>query len=110
MSHFQTANHAAFDSADYHRDAYNAAFYELGLKWHWDQSVYQDVPSAGQERERVLGYLKAHQLHLLTAYDAEFLVDAIETTKARCYDALLQCGGTRREVNWAEIQQAQVGA
>jgi len=109
MSSYQTASHASGNTADFHRDAYNAAFYELGLKWHWDESVYENVLSDHQERERLLGYLKTHQTHLLSAYEPEFLVAAIETTKARWYDALLQTG-TRRHVNWAEFQQAQVGA
>ena len=109
MSHVHTPKHGETNAADFHRDAYNAAFYELGLKWHWDESVYDNVLSTPQERERLLGYLKTHQTHLLSAYDPEFLVAAIETTKARWYDALLQTG-TRRHVNWAEFQQAQVGA
>jgi hypothetical protein len=109
MSHYQTTRHAASDAVDFHRDAYNAAFYELGLKWHWDETTYEKVLSDRQERERLLGYLKTHQNHLLSAYDPEFLIAAIETTKARWYDALLQTG-TRRHVNWADFQQAQVGA
>lgn len=109
MSHFQTLDQAAGSAVDFHRDAYNAAFYELGLKWHWDESAYENVLSACQERERLVGYLQAHQTHLLSAYDAEFLVAAIEATKARWFDALLQTG-TRRHVDWAAFQQAQVGA
>jgi hypothetical protein len=109
MSRYQTAIHAEGEAVDFHRDAYNAAFYELGLKWHWDESVYENVLSDCHERERLLGYLKTHQTHLLSAYDAEFLAAAIETTKARWYDALLQAG-TRRHVNWAALQQPQVGA
>ena len=109
MSRYQTANQAASNAVDFHRDAYNAAFYELGLKWHWDESVYENVLSDHQERERLLGYLKTHQTHLLSAYEPEFLVAAIETTKARWYDALLH-SGTSRRTDWAEFQQAQVGA
>ena len=109
MSYFQAGKQEAIEAADIHRDAYNAAFYELGLKWHWDETVYENVLSTHQERERLLGYLKTHQTHLLSAYDPEFLVAAIETTKARWYDALLS-SGTSSRVNWAEFQQAQVGA
>ena len=109
MSHCQTANHVTSNAVDFHRDAYNAAFYELGLKWHWDQSVYENVLSDYEERERLIGYLKTHQTHLINAYGPEFLVTLIETTKARWYDALLQ-NGSRRHINWGEFQQAQVGA
>jgi hypothetical protein len=109
MSYFQTGKQEAIEAVDIHRDAYNAAFYELGLKWHWDETVYENVLSTHQERERLLGYLKTHQTHLLSAYEPDFLVAAIETTKARWYDALLQTGTSRR-IDWAEFQQAQVGA
>ena len=109
MSNYLTSNHSAGNAVDFHRDAYNAAFYELGLKWHWDEMVYESVLSEPQERERLLAYLKTHQTHLLNAYDPDFLVAAIETTKARCYDALVQTGA-RRHINWADFQQAQVGA
>jgi hypothetical protein len=109
MSYFQAGKQEAIEAVDIHRDAYNAAFYELGLKWHWDETVYENVLSTHQERERLLGYLKTHQTHLLSAYEPDFLVAAIETTKARWYDALLQTGTSRR-IDWAEFQQAQVGA
>ncbi len=110
MYNFQSSSHPAIDAADFHLDAYNAAFYELGLRWHWDRDLYQDVLSSTEEKERILSYLKTHQFHLLTAYDPEFLVSAIQTTKARWYDALLTSGGARHAVNWAELQQAQVGS
>ena len=110
MFNAQAHAHPAIDAADFHRDAYNAAFYELGLRWHWDRDLYQEVLSSSEEKERILAYLKTHQFHLLTAYDPEFLASAIQTTKVRWYDALLLNGGARRDVNWAEIQQAQVGA
>lgn len=110
MYNAQANAQPAIDAADFHRDAYNAAFYELGLRWHWDRDLYQEVLSSSEEKERILAYLKTHQFHLLTAYEPEFLASAIQTTKARWYDALLLNGGARRDVNWAEIQQAQVGA
>ena len=109
MSNYLINKHAASNAVDFHRDAYNAAFYELGLKWHWDELVYDNVLSEREERDRLLGYLKTHQLHLLSAYDPDFLITAIETSKARCYDALVQTG-TRRHINWADFQQHQVGA
>lgn len=109
MSKHLASTHAASNAVDFHRDAYNAAFYELGLKWHWDELAYESVLSDCQEKERLLGYLKTHQTPLLNAYDPDFLVAAIETAKARCYDAMVQTGA-RRHINWADFQQHQVGA
>lgn len=70
-------------SAEAHRQAYNAAFEELGLNWHWDPDTFAHLPAHG--REGVRSYLQEHQAHLLRAYDADFLADAIEAAKARYY-------------------------
>jgi hypothetical protein len=70
-------------SAEAHRQAYNAAFEELGLNWHWDPATFARLPAHG--REGVRAYLQSEHPHLLRAYDADFLADAIETAKARYY-------------------------
>jgi hypothetical protein len=100
----------ADQSVDAHRNAYNAAFYELGLKWHWDSDIYQSVSCKDGEKDRIRTYLETHQPHLLKAYDADFLVDVIQTTQARCYDAM-NANGNRvgSFINWAEIQKVEVG-
>lgn len=106
----RTTDTTAQDAAAIHCSAYNAAFHELGLKWHWEADHYESALPASQEKAHLLSYLQAHQAHLLKAYDAEFLVEAITTAKARCYEALLISGRTRPNINWAEMQQAQIGA
>lgn len=61
------------------RNAYNAAFYELGLRWHWDGATYGELlMHSAQPRSRIHHYLQTRQPHLLRAYDADFLADAIE--------------------------------
>jgi hypothetical protein len=60
-------------------DAYNAAFYELGLRWHWDSATYEVLLSLAVDGpSRVRHYLRTQQPHLLRAYDADFLVAMIE--------------------------------
>ena len=94
-----------------HLSAYNAAFYELGLRWHWDSQDYQTLLREADEKQRVRIYLELHQRHLLTAYDADFLSNAIQVTKSRCYDRLAaQDPKVGTYTNWAEIQMAQIGA
>lgn len=100
----------AANLADIHRNAYNAAFYELGLRWHWDGDAYRTVLCQDGERDCLRTYLQQHQAHLLKAYDADFLIDAIQAAKARCYDAMAVDGGRAGAyINWAELQQGQVG-
>lgn len=57
--------------------AYHAALDELGLEWHWDPAVY------GTGAEGLRAYLQKEQPHLLRVYDADFLVEAVESTRAR---------------------------
>ncbi|MDQ9169556.1 hypothetical protein Q8A64_03935 [Oxalobacteraceae bacterium R-40] len=95
---------------EYHRNAYNAAFYELGLKWHWDPATYQALLPQENEKERIRSYLESHHAHLLNVYDAEFLIEAIESTKKRCYDNLSQCDAkTLGYINWAEMHAGEIG-
>jgi hypothetical protein len=65
------------------RNAFNAAFSELGLCWHWDEKTYAELQSISAESERLRRYVESQHRHLLTAYDADFLVDAIRVTKSR---------------------------
>lgn len=62
------------------RNAYNTAFAELGLLWSWDRETHRSLQKFADERQRVLAYLEAQQAHLLTAYEPQFLVDAIHST------------------------------
>lgn len=59
------------------RHAYNAAFEELGLSCDWDPERH------GSGREGLRAYFEKEQPHLLRAYDADFLVEAVEATRAR---------------------------
>ena len=76
------------------RGAFNAAFYELGLRWHWDGATYESLLAESCERARVRRYLEAEQSHLLRAYDADFLTDAILVAKRRCQQRLALCSAS----------------
>ena len=57
--------------------SYHAALDELGLEWQWDPAVY------GTGAAGLRAYLEKEQPHLLRVYDADFLVEAVESTRAR---------------------------
>ena len=64
---------------DLERDAYNATFYELGLRWHWDGETYASLLRHSEQPEaRIRHYLETRQPHLLKAYDAEVLSGLIQ--------------------------------
>lgn len=75
-----TARPAININGDAHRHAYNAAFDALGLPWHWDAATYDRFSK--QAQGGVQAYLETEQPHLLRAYEASFLVAAIESAKA----------------------------
>jgi hypothetical protein len=56
---------------------YAAALEELGL------SCERDPASYGPGREGLRAYLQQEQSHLLRAYEADFLLDAVESTRSR---------------------------
>jgi hypothetical protein len=76
----QASNPIADLSDEADRQAYNAAFEDLGLNWQWDQETFSALPRG---RDGVRTYLQQEQPHLLRAYDADFLADAIEAARAR---------------------------
>jgi hypothetical protein len=76
------------EALELERNGYNVAFSELGLEWYWDQKTYADLQSIPEEKSRVRTYLETHQPHLLRAYDAEFLVNAIQAAKTRFNKAM----------------------
>ena len=83
----------ANDEGEAHRHAYNAAFEKLGLAWHWDTATFTSLREQG--RDGVRTYLQTERPHLLRAYDADFLVEAIETAKTNCYAGMVRSRGQR---------------
>lgn len=92
-------------------NAYNAAFYELGLRWHWDRTTYERlVQEEAVATERLRKYLKHHHPHLLRAYDADFLIGAIEEKKARYLESSTAPGALASPFNWADSLGGELGA
>jgi hypothetical protein len=61
--------------------AYNSAFADLGLRFRWDAQMLMSLISIDGEHARVIAYIETHQPHLLSAYSAEFLSEAILAKK-----------------------------
>jgi hypothetical protein len=71
------------EEAEAQRQAYNAAFEDLGLNWYWDPATFERVRAMG--RDAVRQHLTREHPHLARTYDADFLAKAIEAAKARHY-------------------------
>jgi hypothetical protein len=105
MSAFSHHANLSQPEIDVHRQAYNAAFEELGLSWHWDSVTFAGLAGAGPDRVRA--YIQQEHPHLLRAYEADFLVEAIETAKARCH-AVMSRG--RVQAPWMAQSQGAMHA
>jgi hypothetical protein len=68
------------------RDALNQAFWALGLRFQWDEALWQALAALPDLNARMRHYLTQHQPHLLGVYDADFLARLIEERLANPID------------------------
>jgi len=98
--------------AELDRNAYNAAFNELGLRWHWCSDVYGELLRERSEPDaRIRLYLETRQPHLLRAYDADFLISVIREKAAQHKQRLDGTGATVSPAwfDWAETLGREIG-
>lgn len=84
-----------------HRMAFNDAFYELGLDWYWDESLYGDLLAVGGGRERLEAYIRYYR-HETTRGRSE-LIDQIHETKARHFKQRVGMGDVKIRPGIARI-------
>ncbi len=77
---------------DGHRPAFNAAFAELGLPWHWDESFYGTLLSKGGGLERLYFYADNFDSDIRARPDFHELMQRVHDTKTRNYQRLLAAG------------------
>lgn len=92
---------------DGHRVAFNQAFEEFGLDWHWDEDLYEQLLEVTGGKERMAYYLD----HFHTDYPQDSstpeLIAQLHQAKTRHYTQLLSEGaiplraGVRRLINEA---------
>ena len=98
------------EASELDRGAFNAAFYELGLHLYWDQGTYVSLAANPSERDRLRCFLEREQPHLLRAYDADFLADAVIRAKQRCQQSsTARTARASREASCAEKPWEEVG-
>jgi beta-phosphoglucomutase-like phosphatase (HAD superfamily) len=77
---------------DAHRPAFNAAFAEMGLSWHWDEALYGDLLEVTGGKERIHHYAKRFDPDFLSRPDAQACIAALHAAKTRHYLAMLEAG------------------
>ncbi len=91
---------------DGHRVAFNRAFAEAGLPWHWDVDLYRELLLIGGGKERVLGYARAADPVFASAPDIDERIRALHAEKTRHYLALLAEGAIPLRPGVATLMRA----
>lgn len=71
-----------------HRLAYNRAFADLGLDWHWSAELYAELLEVAGGRERLRFYLERYEPELFGSARAERLIDELHRVKSRHFRAI----------------------
>ena len=77
---------------DGHRPAFNAAFSEAGLNWHWDEAFYGTLLNVAGGLERIRYYAERHDPATCQRPDYDELVHRLHEIKTRNYQRLLAAG------------------
>jgi HAD superfamily hydrolase (TIGR01509 family) len=78
---------------DGHRPAFNAAFAEAGLSWHWDEAFYGTLLDVAGGRERIRYYAERFDPTTAARPDFDELAKRVHDLKTRHYQRLLDAHG-----------------
>ncbi|MGB7536373.1 MAG: HAD family hydrolase, partial [Azonexus sp.] len=77
---------------DGHRVAFNLAFAEHGLDWHWDEGLYGELLAVTGGKERIRYFVQHHATDAARRPDFDALVAALHATKTEHYVRLVASG------------------
>jgi beta-phosphoglucomutase-like phosphatase (HAD superfamily) len=81
------------DTETAHREAFNAAFAEVGLEWYWDEALYARLLNVAGGKERLLHYWRTIDPEEARGCKVKETIDAVHAIKTRHYAALVSGGG-----------------
>lgn len=77
---------------DGHRLAFNQAFQEFGLGWHWGVDLYGDLLTVAGGKERIKFFINKYQPDCPKVADVEEWIGRLYRIKTRYYTGLLATG------------------
>jgi HAD superfamily hydrolase (TIGR01509 family) len=77
---------------DGHRVAFNMAFEEAGLDWHWDEALYGDLLAVTGGKERIKFYLDNFNSSFVKPEGFDDFVKGLHVSKTKHYVELLAKG------------------
>lgn len=78
---------------DGHRPAFNHAFADFGLDWHWDERLYGELLAITGGKERIRHYAEHHAPGIAARDDFDPLIKALHAAKTAHYVRLVEQGG-----------------
>ncbi|PUA17499.1 HAD family hydrolase [Glaciimonas sp. PCH181] len=80
------------DTESAHRDAFNAAFHDVGLDWHWDASLYAGLLDVAGGKERLLHYWNMIDPDESGGTKVKEAINAVHAIKTQHYEMLVSGG------------------
>lgn len=82
------------DTESAHLAAFNQAFAEFGLDWHWDEALYTELLNVSGGKERMLHYWKTIQpdMRELEAMALQDTVNRLHDLKTAAYESAVNSG------------------
>lgn len=77
---------------DGHRPAFNAAFKEFGLSWHWDVPLYGELLQVTGGKERIQFYIEKYKPDALNRSDLDRWIASLHKTKTLHFKQLMERG------------------
>ncbi|NVO07064.1 MAG: HAD-IA family hydrolase [Rhodoferax sp.] len=96
------------NTEDAHRAAFNQAFAQAGLCWHWDEARYIGLLEISGGKERILHYWSQVQPNLggLDGADVQALVNRLHALKTLAYERAVQDGSVPLRAGVLPLLQA----
>lgn len=77
---------------DGHRPAFNAAFADAGLDWHWDAALYGELLAVTGGKERIRHFVAGHCPEFSARADFDALVRQLHAAKTEHYVRIVESG------------------
>ena len=91
---------------DGHRVAFNQAFAEAGLDWHWDEALYRDLLATTGGKERMRAWWQRRDPAGAASPDAAGRIARLHARKTALYGDLVARGAVQLRPGVARLLQA----
>lgn len=100
------------DTEDLHREAFNHAFTELGLDWHWDEALYTELLDISGGHDRLQHYWgqRKPEVRAIDAQAMQHTITRIHELKTAYYEAAIQDGAVGLRPGVLELFDEAAGA